>query len=189
MSQLVLDFSAMSYPRGVRNIGMGTSGTADNHHFSTGFFNPASLAWAGPLSIGSSYQDWILDMRLTDTRISGAGRLRRGQSENMWRFGGSVGYSTLSTEPKEERVVFLPEGTGSTFNPDDYYVSTTGAVAWERGRVCVGVGGSAKYLSEEHSLYDWSTWAFDIGALAAFSLSWNAYQLQPRVGAVVGGRL
>ena len=178
-------YSTMSYSRGVRNIGMGATGTADIKGFPTGFFNPASFAWADAITLGGSYQEWILDIKLTDTRISGGGQLRPHQSGSGWRLGGSIGYSNMSMEPKVERVIFLPEGTGRTFNLDDYYISGSGAIAWEREHLSVGVGGTAKYLNEIRGDGDISAWAFDVGVIAAIPLSWNDYQFQPRSGVAV----
>ena len=174
--------SSMSRPHGVRNIGMGITGTAGIRGYSTGFFNPASFAWADAVTVGGSYQEWILDIVLTDTRVTGGFNPKGADAGNPWRFGGSLAYSTMSLDRDVERVIFLPEGTGTTFELDDYYISGSGAAAWERSFVSAGAGGTAKYLHEQFAGESVSTWAFDIGGIVAFPIPFNGGLFRPRVG-------
>ncbi len=174
-------FQFVGIPRGVRNLGMGSTGTASLYEHSTGFFNPASLAWTDAWTLQSSYQKWPADLSLVDFRISGA-YPRTSSGSTTWRFGGSLGYTGLWMEPQVVRTIFLPEGTGETFVVDDHMLSATAAAAWERGVISVGAGGTAKYIRSEFAADDVSTWAFDGGAIIAVPIGLRGAVLRPRAG-------
>jgi hypothetical protein len=181
-----LQYTAMSYPSGVRNIGMGSTGTADIGGFPTGFFNPASFAWADAVTFESSFQDWILGVEFLNARITGGSRSRRQDSVSNWRYGGSLGYSSMTVEPAETRTIILPEGTVRIRELDDYYMSGSGALAWEKEYFSIGVGGTVKYMRETLGDEHLSAWAFDVGVLTALSVIWNdLVRLRPRVGVAV----
>lgn len=174
-------FQFAGMPRGVRNLGMGSTGTASMYEHSTGYFNPASLAWADAWTLQSSYEEWPADLGLADFRVSGAYPPTSSES-NAWRFGGSLGYSGLWLEPQVVRTIFLPEGTGETFDADDHMLSATAAAAGEARLISLGVGGTAKYIRSELAADDVSTWAFDVGAIVAVPIAWSGALLRPRAG-------
>jgi len=164
-------------------MGMGASGTAAIEGFHTGYFNPASLAWTDAITLGASYQEWFADLETADVRLSGGHRWDPGGSGAVWRIGGSLGYSTLRlNHDVPERTIFLPEGTGTTFSVDDYFVSGTVGSAYERGLFALAVGGAAKYLREESFGGNRSVWAFDLGVIVALPYVWRDYIFRPRVG-------
>ncbi len=174
-------FQFAGLPRGVRNLGMGSTGTASLYEHSTGYFNPASLAWTDAWTLQSSYEEWPADLSLTDFRVSGAHQ-RISSESTSWRFGGSLGYSGLWMEPQVVRTIFLPEGTGELFDADDHMLTATAAAAWEHGMISLGTGATAKYILSGLAAGDVSTWALDIGAVLAFPIAWNGALVRPRAG-------
>jgi len=177
-------FQFAGMPRGVRNLGMGSTGTASLYEHSTGYFNPASLGWTGAWTLQSSHEQWPAEISLTDIRVSGAHQLISSES-TTWRFGGSFGYSGLWMEPQVVRTIFLPEGTGELFDADDHMISATAAAAGERGVISLGLGGTAKYIRSEFAANDVSTWALDMGAIVAAPIALNGALLRPRAGFAV----
>ena len=112
--------TVLNLPRGVRSIGMGSTGTADVSRATTGFFNPASFAWADALTARVSNEAWPADLDLVDTRVAGAFPLQRDSSDGPWRFGGSLGYTELSMDPHVIRTIYVPEGTAEAFDEDEW---------------------------------------------------------------------
>lgn len=174
-------FQFANMPRGVRNLGMGSTGTASLYEHSTGYFNPASLAWTDAWTLQSSHEEWPAEISLTDIRVSGAHQRISSQAAT-WRFGGSLGYTGLWMEPQVVRTIFLPDGTDEVFDADDHMLTATAAAAWEHGMISLGTGGTAKYILSGLAAGDVSTWALDAGALLAFPIAWNGALLRPRAG-------
>jgi len=159
---------------------MGSTGTADVSRSATGYFNPASFAWADAVTATVSNEAWPADLDLVDTRVSGAFPLQPDSSDGPWRFGGSLGYTELSMDPQVIRTIYLPEGTGETFDEDDYFITGSAAAAWTRGGWSFGAGVNAKYANLAPGGV--STWAFDLGFIAAFPIRWEHALIQPRIG-------
>ncbi len=82
-----------NFPRGVRGIGMGAAGVSEVLGYNTGFFNPASLAWADAIVANASHNDWILDEAFGDVRVVGGFPQGPERAVDGWRFGGSIAYS------------------------------------------------------------------------------------------------
>jgi hypothetical protein len=181
-------FTFAGMPRGVRNLGMGSTGTASLYEHSTGFFNPASLAWTNAWTLQTSYEEWPADITLSDICIAGAYLVPSSPESAQWRFGGSLGYSGLWLDPQIIRTVYLPEGTGEMFDADDHMLSATVAAAWEGGMISLGAGGTAKYLRSEMAASDVSTWAFDGGAIVAIPITWRDAVVRPRAGVAILNR-
>ena len=171
-------------PRGVRNIGMGATGTADVSGFSTGYFNPAGFAWTDAATVLGSYEDWGPRISLSDLRVS-SGLPFHPDSSSAWRFGGSFGYARLAMDSQTQRTIFLPEGTGRTFDVDDWLLSGSGAASWTRSVFSVGAGGTAKFLHNGLAAGDVSLWTFDLGLVLAAPFNAGSVRLRPRAGAAV----
>jgi hypothetical protein len=170
----------LNMSRGVRSLGMGNTGTADVSRSATGYFNPACFAWADAVTATVSNEAWPANLDLIDTRVSGAFPLQPDSSDGPWRFGGSLGYTELAIDPYVVRTIFLPEGTGVTLDEDDYFITGSAAAAWVRGALSFGAGVSAKYVNLAPGGV--STWAFDLGAMAAFPIQWEHALIRPRIG-------
>jgi hypothetical protein len=172
----------LEFPQGLRNIGMGATGVSDINQPTTGYYNPATLAWADATWVTFGYQELFLDVTMTDTRMVYGNRWSDESSENAWRLGGVVGYTTMDLEAQVVRTVYLPEGTGETWNPHDYYLTSALAGAVERGNESLAAGVAAKYLSLDSGSGDSEAWLFDYGFVAAMRILINGSMLRPRLG-------
>lgn len=173
-------FDFLGKPRGVRNIGMGATGTADASGLATGYFNPASVGFVSATTAFGSYEDLYLDQSLSDFLVSTPIPFRS-DSTGEWRFGMSLGYSRLSFPATVERTIFLPEGTGHTFDPDEWAYSALAAASWTRHVVSLSVGATGKYVGQRLG-DDLNVWALDVGAIAAFPIPLAAGRVTPRLG-------
>jgi len=175
--------SWLGIERGVRNIGMGTTGTADVTGLSTGYFNPAGMAFSSAATLLGSYEEFgAADISLSEFVISSPIPFHAHSTAGAWHFGGSFGYARLGMEPQTERTIFLPEGTGRTFDASDWMLSATGATSWTHGVMILGAGGAARFvrsnLAEDHV----NGWTFDVGAIAGFPVAVNGGLVRPRIG-------
>jgi len=179
-------YNVTTFPRGVRNIGMGGAGAADVSGFSSGYFNPASFAWSDAVTLGASMNDWMKYFEYYDTRIS-AGLPFKGTFRGAdLRLGGSLAYSAMSLDLGSCRTIYVPSGTYCMEEDDsDYYLSGSLAARAKRGIWELALGGTAKYL-EVKGLVHYSTWAFDLGFIAAADIvQAEGFRLRPRIGANV----
>jgi len=173
--------AALLNPRGVRNLGMGDTGTASVNPVSSGCFNPATIAWTnGFLLAGEtgdeSYNFYDDATTASDVRLSVAARVA-----DEWRVGGLVGFVSAERFQPFAGMFGLPPASGS----DDRMLTVLGAASWTRGMVSIGAGFAAKHLD----LYDidllttdLSGWAFDLGLLTAFTFTPEWGMVRPRVG-------
>ncbi len=174
--------SLLDEPQGLRNVGMGTTGVADMHRNTNGYYNPASLAFNDRTWLSFSYQqfarDWIdAEIDFTDTRAT-FGHGFEPSGENSWRVGGLIGYTTNHVEAVE-RTIFFPEGVG-TANYLDYYLTGGLAACYQQGRQSFALGASLKYLDLASA--GAHTWLFDYGAIAALTYEVGGAKIRPRVG-------
>src|SRR5512134_736177 len=63
-------------PRGVRNIGMGSTGAASVYTAASGYINPAALAWSDAVVLAASQQEYNtgdidLGLKHLDSRLAG----------------------------------------------------------------------------------------------------------------------
>jgi len=178
--ETTVSLTAASFPRGVRNIGMGAAGVSNTGGFRSGYYNPACFAWQDMQEIGTSFNEWLGILTFTDTRVSAGRRWPMGDEGDGWMIGGSLGYSTMSFDG-EERTIYIPEG--SEVKRTDYYISAAVAGGFVRGMWEAGAGAAAKYLKAD-SPWGYSLWAFDLGAIvAADILRYAGYTVRPRIGA------
>lgn len=175
--------SLLVEPHGVRSIAMGSTGAASVYTAASGYVNPAALAWSDAVVLAASQQEYDMGeldigLRHTDSRLSGGWALSDDTARDRWRLGGMVGYSREDMDPQEIRTIFLPEGTGETYDIDDYSLLASGAASWTRGPVTIGAGLSAKYLDLTFSY----GWALDWGVLTALSFAPGGTLIRPRLG-------
>lgn len=174
--------SWLSLPRGIRNIGMGATGTSDVSGLSTGYFNPAGVAWSSATTLIGSYEDYSASINLSEILIASPVPFHSDSTASPWHFGGSFGYARLGMAPQTERTVFLPEGTGKTFDASDWMLGATGATSWTHGAVSLGAGGAARFLRSNLAENHVNGWTFDLGAIAAFPIVGEGGLLRPRAG-------
>jgi hypothetical protein len=172
----------LTFPRGVRNVGMGATGTADVSGSATGYFNPAGVAWSDATTLVGSYEDLYLDMNLSEALVTSPIPFHDDSTAGAWRFGGAFGYSRLGMEAQVERTIFLPEGTGRVTDLDDWMLSSVGALSWSQGVMSLGAGATGKFIQSERSTGNVTTWALDLGVIAAFPVDVGGGRIRPRLG-------
>jgi hypothetical protein len=179
-------YNATTFPRGVRNIGMGGAGAADISGFSSGYFNPASFAWSGAVTLGASTNDFLKYQEFFDARLS-AGYPLKGTIRGIeLRLGGSFAYSTESWDLGCSRTIYDPSGAlCREIDEPDYYLSGSLSARAKRGIWELALGGTAKYL-EVKSFEHYTSWPFDLGVIAAADFERaDGFRLRPRIGASV----
>lgn len=173
----------LGQPRGVRNVGMGGTGTADVSALATGYFNPAAMVFSDATRLAGSYEDWnVGDLNLSEGVVSSPIPFHSDSTASAWRFAGSFGYARLGMEPQVERTIFLPEGTGKTFDASDWGISALASSSWTHGVTTLAAGATGKYLDSKLANDDMTAWALDLGAIAAFSLGLGGCAVTPRLG-------
>jgi hypothetical protein len=172
----------LRFPIGVRNIGMGATGTSDVSGLGTGYFNPATVAFTDATSLTGSYENiGAGDINLSDLVVSSPIPFRLAE-ESAWHFAGSLGYTRLGMDPQPERTIFLPEGTGETFDASDWAISGLAAASWSRGAVAFAGGATTKYLYSGLARSHADAWALDLGVIAAFPMDIGGGMARPRFG-------
>ena len=175
----------LKFPIGVRNIGMGATGASDISGFASGYFNPASVAWSNVTTIGGSYENFdISDLGLSLSRFQATSPLpfHPDSTAGAWHFAGSVAYTRFDYNQTVERTIFLPEGTGHTFDPDSWMLSTLATSRWDHGVFSLAAGATAKYIDETLGAGDETTWAFDLGLITSVSVPVGSGVVRPRLG-------
>ena len=172
----------LKIPRGVRNIGMGATGAADVSGAGTGYFNPAGVVFSDATQMTGSYQTWPADINISEAVLSVPIPFHSDSTTSAWRFAGSFGYARLGMEPQTERTIFLPEGTGRTFDASDWGLTALGSASWTHGVSTLAVGAAGRYLDSNLADGDMTAWTLDAGAIAAFALDLGACQVVPRAG-------
>jgi hypothetical protein len=177
----------LQMPRGVRSIGMGETGTADASGTGTGYFNPASVAFSDAISVTGSYQDWHTGgLNLSEAVVSSPIPFRSDSTSSAWHFAASFGYARLGMDPQTERTIFLPDGTGRTFDASDWGLMALGAASWTSGVATLAAGANGKYLHSNLASDDITGWALDLGLLAAFPFDLGEGGVfRPRLGYAV----
>ena len=176
-------FTGLENPRGVRNLGMGATGTSDASGMATGYFNPASIAFAKATTLFGSYESMPFDQGYSNIEIAAPIPLHSDSTTGAWQFAGSLGFSYLNFPVLEERTIFLPEGTGHTYDPDAWGLSAAGATSWTHGVMRLAGGAAASYQKQETPRGGFDLMALDFGVISAFPISLdNGMVFRPRLG-------
>jgi hypothetical protein len=177
--------SFLTEQRGVRSLALGSTGAASLYAVSSGHVNPATVAWADATVLSTSRQQYAspgdsdIGIAYIDARLLSGWSFTDESTGDGWRLGGLLGYTNEDLEPQIVRTIYLPEGTGETFDPDDSIYTALAAGSWTKSNFTIGAGLAAKYV--DFSLLE-SGWAFDWGMLAAFSFHPGEALIRPRVG-------
>jgi len=167
---------------GVRNLGMGATGVSSTSRLGSAYYNPATIAWADAATLSLGYLDGPIDIEMTDTRAAYGFLGGDDASKNVWRLGAEIGFTTLGVDPIVVRTIFLPEGTGETFDPDYNYLTSTLALAWEHGNEAIAAGVSGKYLHLNRPGGTADSWLLDFGLIASWKYMLSGSMLRPRAG-------
>ncbi len=85
-------------------------------------------------------------------------------STGRYQYAVGFRHTNLNYDVPAPRVVFLPEGTGQTFDASDHYTSLTLAGALRRGGLRWSLGASFKRAQMDFAAIDISGWVFDVGS-------------------------
>lgn len=150
----------LNFPRGTRSISMGRCGAADPSAPMNTYYNPAVAFLIEGIHAVQGYNEWPGDIDFQDYGAY-AGRSFALGSNSKLLYGGGIRYTHLRVDA-QERVIFLPEGTGRSYNSKDYYLTLTAAGGIATQWVDAGIGLSAKPTN----VADEWVWAYDAGFLA-----------------------
>jgi hypothetical protein len=165
---LVPYYGVLSFPRGVRSIGMGMAGVADDADPANVFYNPAVAARRPGMAITGGYNTWKDDFRVADV---GATATYEPASERFqkWRIGGGIRYTQLDYAPEQgdRKWPASPGYVGSIdLSFTDWYIASTIAAAYTIRGVDVAAGFAVKRLEagigDNHRFVNWS---YDAGLL------------------------
>jgi hypothetical protein len=160
---------AMAFPRGVRSIGMGMTGTADAGDPANVYYNPAVLAYGPGIGITGGTNNWTSGFDFYDLGVSAAYGPPPG-SDRRWYAGAGIRYVNMDFDGANDAH---PTALGTTppegaFN--DWYLASTVAGGYSPGNFDLGVGFSVKYLDAgQIAGVDFSTWTYDVGALVKYT--------------------
>jgi hypothetical protein len=171
-------------PRGLREIGMGTTGAASFSPFATGYFNPASLAWRQGVTLLGEYQYLSYDGELRDATLAVGLSLGKDDADGGWRVGGAFSYASTLDGPPSAVIPEAPE----TENPDDDMIAATIALGYVRGKLSAGIGGSARRLKVSDLVVLGLTepaaegWLYDVGVQAGLAAHRGESMMRVRTG-------
>ena len=160
---------AMAFPRGVRSIGMGMTGTCDDTDPANAYYNPAVLAYGPGIGLNGGTNNWTSGFDIIDVGISAAYRASTA-SRSGWNVGAGIRYVTMEFDGRDE---LHPTAIGTpppihTFN--DWYLASTMAGGYSPGNFDLAVGFAVKYLDAgQIDGVDFSTWTYDVGAMAKYT--------------------
>jgi len=175
----------LQLPVGIRNIGMGATGTADVSGFATGYFNPASVAWSDATSLTGTYENFdesVLGLNLSDFQVTSPFPFHADSTTGAWSFAGALAYTRQGMDSQSQRTIFLPEGTARMIDLDDWMLTALASSRWDHGVLSLAGGASAKYLVQAMAGNDNDIWMLDLGVIAAFPLPVRGGLIRPRVG-------
>jgi hypothetical protein len=160
---------AMAFPRGVRSIGMGLTGTCDDNDPANVYYNPAVLAYGPGIGLNGGTNNWTSGFDISDIGISAAYRASPA-SRRGWHVGAGVRYVTMDFEGSDE---LQPTAIGTpppihAFN--DWYLASAMAGGYSPGNFDLAAGFAVKYLDAgQIEGVDFSTWTYDVGAMVKYT--------------------
>ncbi len=183
--------SMLNAPLGIRNLGLGTAGVADDSDPNNSYYNPANLQSQTFYYVSMGYNELMRNefysVDTYDAGLYGGTSLPlEGAVEVRLGFGARF-VQEASTLQFDTRTIFLPEGTGqNSTTRRDWYMLLTGAIGVGIGPADVGVGVSLKPYSLERTDQNVNQWAFDAGVVASVDfLEDGPVSVTPSIGASV----
>jgi hypothetical protein len=161
-------FDAMAFPRGVRALGMGLTGAADAGDPANVYYNPAVLAYGPGIGLTGGTNNWTSGFDIGDVGVS-ATYQSVSSSRPAWNVGAGIRYVNMDFDGSDvirPAVVGLPPL--HTFS--DWYLASTLAGGYSTGNLDLAAGFAVKYLdASQIEGVDFSTWTYDVGALARYT--------------------
>jgi len=161
-------------PLGVRNLGLGAAGVADDSDPNNSFYNPANLQsqtfYYVTMGYNERLRNSIYSMDVYDAGLYGGASLPL-ENGNEVRLGfGAKFVQGASSFLPDSRTIFLPSGTFVPQTTRDWYMLLSGAIGVGFGPADVGAGVSLKPYSVERPDGRVNQWAFDAGFIAKIVL-------------------
>lgn len=164
----------LSDPTGIRTVGMGTSGVADNGDPSNIFFNPANVVSAPRVYLRWAHWDWSSVEK--ETAVSGGGSWRNTIGGRSFEFGADLTVGLLDLTG-EYRTIYLPEGNGQSLPSENFVALSGGAGTMSGGRWDARLGVAAKRYWQEDDGRD--GYGFDVGTTVACHATASGWDITP----------
>ena len=162
-------FGVLAFPRGVRSIGMGMTGTADDFDPANVYYNPAVLAFGPGAALTGGTNNWLSGFDISDIGVSASYQPRSGGDSSHWHLGAGVRYSRLDFEwsgTPPDSISGYPDIDHSF---SDWYLASTLAAGYHIGNMGVAAGFAVKYLkARTMGDNEINTWTFDTGLLVKY---------------------
>ncbi|UCG53219.1 MAG: hypothetical protein JSW58_06595 [Candidatus Latescibacterota bacterium] len=172
----------LTLPVGTRNVGMAGTGTADDLDPINVVYNPANLALLEGFAVSGGHVDWPADVNLYDFGVFGgtAYPLHNGYTLHL---GAAMRYSALDLDVPDNRVIFLPDGTGRDLDGQDWSIPLTLAGGVSNGDLDASIGATVKFATLGLSNQSKGFTAFDVGLRLGACL----YSTDPITFKITGG--
>jgi hypothetical protein len=160
----------LRFPRGTRAIALGGAGVADPATSMNIYYNPAIAFAIEDFHFVQGYHEWPIGIDMQDYGVY-TGRSFTVGNDSRILVGGGIRYTHFRLDSSfEERTIFLPGGTGRTFDVKDYYLTLTTGGGISTRWIDAGIGFSAKPVNLGWSDEDNWFWTYDMGVLTSFNL-------------------
>ncbi len=164
-----LKIDAMAFPRGVRSLGMGMTGTGDAFDPANVWYNPAVLAYSPGIGITGGTNNWTSGFDFSDIGLSAAYRVPSGDNA-AWNVGAGLRYTTMdfggANDDEPTAIGTFPPLDGFT----DWYLASTVAGGYSPGNFDFAAGFTVKYLKGDQIITaEFDTWAWDVGLLGRYT--------------------
>lgn len=161
-------FGVLAFPCGVRSIGLGMTGVADDTDPANVYYNPAVAAFGLGIALTGGVSNWLYGMDISDVGVSAtAASLFDGRS-NL-HLGAGIRYARLDAEPRPSAQPTSFEFTGPIdVDFTDWYLASTVAAGYTAGPVDIAAGFAVKYLEVRVADGKADEWTYDTGLLAKY---------------------
>jgi hypothetical protein len=164
-------FGVLAFPRGVRSIGMGMTGAADDFDPANVYYNPAVLAFGPGAALTGGTNNWLSGFDISDIGVSASYQPWSGGDSSHWHLGAGIRYARLDFESSGNTAPPISGYPALDLSFSDWYLASTLAAGYHVGNLGVATGFAVKYL-EARTTGDneISTWTFDTGLLVKYMI-------------------
>jgi hypothetical protein len=162
-------FDAMAFPRGIRALGMGVTGTGDAGDPANVYYNPAVLAYGPGIGLTGGTNNWTSGFDIGDMGVS-ATYPSVSSAGPAWHVGAGIRYVNMDfagTDSVQPTAIGIPPPANSF---SDWYLASTLAGGYSSGNFDLGAGFAVKYLdASQIEGVEFSSWTYDVGALVKYT--------------------
>jgi hypothetical protein len=161
----------LAFPRGVRSIGMGMTGTADDFDPANVYYNPAVLAFGPGVALTGGTNNWRSGFDISDIGVSASYQPMSGGDASRWHLGAGIRYARLDFESSGTIPPPISGYPDPVLSFSDWYLASTLAAGYHVGNLGVAAGFAVKYLEVQTTGDNQiSTWTFDTGLLVKYMI-------------------